>query len=690
MERTLFHHTTLLGAVLWLAFVVTSSASAQTPPDTSRVDTALVDTTLADTIPKDNDIPDSLMAPVPDSFHVDIAASIDDSIKLVFPEINTDTLTDNQRLLVEFETRYNLRKQDAPPGVEKVQVVSFLDTLRSWLLSPRLNLREDIDRSFYHDAGDYLRSDPGFFAIDYQVTPMRKTIQPFGVSGDRLGFLVNGRPIAPFEHVVEPDGLRDLNDIPTALDEYVAVVPGPVGALLGGRMALATLVTQPAVPENNTPESSFLVDKGSFSYSYARGRYARDFLTGRHIDMSVGYRNADGPYYGRGDDAYHYSGNVVWPVGQTKVVYASGWLYNREAPLVVNPDVGGASLSRGRYDRFGQVTFRAQNEARTTVFDGSYRLERQGSDIDGAYKGRFSVTNQQLNGGWEGAALGGMFRAEASGEYDKYHDGTNTHERTSAGGSLTFARRGGHHVLALQLRNQYVDGYRFLPAVSAVLARETDRWYWLLSAGYAERSPSLHELHLTYQEASLYNSTTRYADRGNPALLSEKQLVGSAEVEYGAELTNLGLRVTGGKVFDGIDWSSTVINNILLFQPINGDVTFVDLTAAGRLAVTEFLRFKAGPATTISTTRNSRASRIHRSIRRSQGWSCTCSGKPSELTSGVTARLCIRGHTTGISRPTWATTLWPISSSPPKWGHFVFIGYRKTCLIVSTPRGITT
>jgi len=129
-----------------------------------------------------------------DSVQTYLAETIDDSIRIAFPSIEPDTLTEVQRLLVEFETRF-LLKQLERQAAEIQAGFSFFDSLVLYYVSPRWNLRDDIDRSFYHDAGDYFKSDPGFFVLEPQVTPMRKTVQPYGLQGNRLGLLVGGQPL---------------------------------------------------------------------------------------------------------------------------------------------------------------------------------------------------------------------------------------------------------------------------------------------------------------------------------------------------------------------------------------------------------------------------------------------------------------------------------------------------------------
>lgn len=536
-------------------------------------------------------IPDSAIA---DSVPPVEAASIVDSILLLYPTIDLDTLTEAQRLLVEFETRYLLRQQQQRQ-VETKAEFSYYDSLVSYFVTPRWDLRGDIDRSFYHDAGDYFRFDPGFFVLEHQVTPMRKTVQPYGLSGNRLAVIVGRRHLAPFEHNIEPDGLIDLNDIPTALDHHVAILPGPVGLLFGGQHAAATLMTRPRRPDSTAPESCFLVDKGSYAYSYARGRFSKRFAGGRNIDMSIGYRNADGPFYGRGDDAYHQRGDFYFPLGLNLGFHAGGWLYDRRGEMLVRPDVGGRSVRRDRMDRFGRLSFVAHDESHTEKYELAYTHIRQASNLDDGYVGRFNHTGHALSFSREWSLGRAIARSGIDGDYLEYDDWYQSHSRLTGGASLSLAWLTRPYRLAVDLRQRYVEDYRFLPAASAMLSRDTDRSFLMLALGYSERAPSLHELHLRRQTVSVYGvSLDDYTDQGNPSLGTEQQLIGSAEIELGSLGNNVGLSVTGGKIIDGIDWQNVQEGDNTLFMPANGDISFVTATADARITLADFLRFKGG------------------------------------------------------------------------------------------------
>jgi len=523
--------------------------------------------------------------------------TIEDSIAIVYPDVLLDTLNEAQRSLIEFETRYRLRRDDQQRAeIETVKApFSYFDTLVTWLVSPRWNLRQDIDRSFYHDAGDYFRFDPGFVVTDHQVTPMRKTVQPYALRGNRLGILADGKQLTPFEHIVEPDGMIDLNDIPTALDDQVVILPGPMGMVFGGNHAVATLLTRPKRPQTTSPESTFLVDKGSYAYSYARGRYSKLFTGGREIDMSIGYRNADGAYPWRGDDAYHQAADIFLPIGKTAGIQASGWLYDREGSFLVRPDVGGTRLGRDRIDRQGRVAFVKHNAEHSARHQLTYTHIRQTSSISGSYFTRIEHTGHGLSLSREWIWGKTAFRGETDGDYLKYEDWTQVKERFTGGASLGVAHRSGPYGLAVNLRGRYVEDYEVIPAASVVFSRESDRLYMYASVGYSERVPSLYELNLRYQEAAIYGTGFNdYADEGNPDLESERLLSAALGIELGSLTTNLALSAVGGRIVDGIDWVNRTDSSVIVFSPVNNDIDFATGTATARLAISDVFAFRGG------------------------------------------------------------------------------------------------
>jgi len=545
-------------------------------------------------------LPDTARAAVPDSLGVKtdslpLAQTIDDSIRIVFPQINPDTLKPNQRMLVEFETRFSLRQREAPRPQVKDRF-AFSDSLAAYFVSPRWNLREDIDRSFYHDAGDYFRSEPSFFVLEPQATPMRKTVQPYGLSGDRLGLVQYGRAVKPFEPVVEPDGLVDMNDLATALDGTVAAVPGPVAMLFGAEHSVSGLLTLPETPDSTNPRSCFLVDKGDYSYSHARGRYSKNFLDGRHIDLSIEYRKSDGVVTGQADDAYHYTGSFLVPLSDKWAVEADGRLYNRDGDYPVFSPVSAVRLERYRFDRTANVTFSRQNERRDARYFFGYRHLRQGTDFDHAYyKSNLDQTGHGLQIGREWLSGATIFQVGVDGDYLEYDSWFEKHTRLSGSAYLSLASLSRPWGLAATANVLHVEDFRFLPTITALINRESDKSFVSFSVGYSERAPHLNELYLPEQNAKMYGGASfDYSEGGNEGLLSEKMLQGSLELSLGRPDNSLSISSAGGKIWDGIDWLPRLSDNKLTFTPGNGDITWGSVSGTGRLRLADFLRFKGG------------------------------------------------------------------------------------------------
>ncbi|MCD6249040.1 MAG: hypothetical protein J7J98_01750 [candidate division Zixibacteria bacterium] len=550
------------------------------------VDTATVSDSTANLAIDSVQLTDTLPPPLADN--------IDDSIRIVFPNINPDTLSENQRLLAEHETRLNLRMLEIQ--ATKIQAeFSYQDSLVAYYLTPRWNLRDDIDRSFFHDAGDYFKSDPAFFVLEPQTTPIRKTVQPYGLTGNRLGLLIEGRPLNPFEHILEPDGLVDLNDVPTALDHTVAALSGPVGIIFGSGHSVATLLTLPKPPEGTNPESSFIVDKGTFEYSHARGKYRKNFLDGRRVDMSLAYRSSDGLASGRGDDAYHYTGNVHLPLGEHRAVRFNGRLYDRSGPYLVRPGLGGNGVTRNRFDRSADVLFLSHNEEHTQKYEFGYSHLRQASYTNGIYRATLDLTGHGLHLAREWAWSTAVLRASLEADYSEFNNWYEQHIRHSGTAHLSYARLTWPTGIAFDLRQTYVEGYRWLPSAAAMMRRETEKSYLMLSGSYSERAPSLLERYLPYQKTDLYQTGfNSYADGGYPNLVSEKMLTGAIEFGLGRQEQGLMFSAIGGKVWDGIDWLRRYEGDLEVYTPVNGDINFANVTGTARFELSDFLHFKGG------------------------------------------------------------------------------------------------
>ncbi len=523
-----------------------------------------------------------------DSTHVSITDStLSDTLFL-------DTTASDSTFELSQEERYSKFKEKQ----KYLPSVSFFDSVAVYFLSERQNLRGQIDRAFYHDAGDYFRFDPSFLLLEHLVTPMRETVSPFGLNIGRLNYIIDGEQFVPFEHGPEPDGLMDLNDFPTALDHGVYLIPGAAGHLFGGKDALASAVTLPKFPDDHDPETAFITDAGSFGYSYTRGRYSRRFLDGREIDMSVGYRDADGTDALRRDDSYQYYGKLFFPTGQVTGLHVSGRLYKRKGRIGVWQDFTGASVPRERFDRTARVGFEFGNSSQTARTEIGYKHLRQGSYTDGSYYTRFNITSNTGYIAHEFARENSIWQFELSGQQEEYDQGFNKHNRYVGDFQLRRASLGEGARFSQYVGLNWVESIGVLPSASINYFRESAKSLITASVGYTERAPSQNELYK--RDDTIYSFfSSPYGDRGADSLEVERQLVGSMSLEYGSLKNALKVSVTGGLIQDGIIWRNRIVTDGLgrtEFSPINSDISFVDLSSHQRLKLGSLITLHAGAA----------------------------------------------------------------------------------------------
>ncbi len=535
--------------------------------------------------------PDTVMIPEV----TDTAAAPDTAVTSDTTEVSeepADSLTDGERARQLFEERVkqHQEKQQRLPGF------SYFDSLVAYFTSDRLNRRSDIAMSWYHDAGDYFRFNPSYTILEHQVTPMRKTVQPFGLSGNRLNLLVDGVQFRPFEHIPEPDGLADMSDIPTALNHDVYLLPGAVGQVFGGESSVATLLTRPETPRSFASQSALLADRGSFEYNYIQGRYSKRFFRGRRIDMSIGYRNGDGPFLNRQSDQYHYYGDMYFPLGEKYGLHTWGHLNDRDGPLVVRPEAGGIAVSRNKFDRALRVSLTRDNKERTSHWETGYQHLRQGSYLTGLLKGRFNKTGHGLFAVRQWMRGSTIVSSRFEADYLEYDDGFDKRQRHSGAMLFQIARLNEGWRWSASAGGDWIEEFGFLPSAAFLLFREGDLSLLMLSAGYSERAPTLHELYLPYQSSPVYgNPPPVYIEEGNQGLEAEKQLVGNVLLQFGSNTTNIQASVTAGKITDGIDWRHRdSADQVVRFAPINGDIDFTNVMIQPRMKLYDFLTCLGG------------------------------------------------------------------------------------------------
>ena len=495
-----------------------------------------------------------------------------------------DTLNPAQSAYQGFLDRQKLRQQEIAEVeiIEMGDYISFYDSLTVYLLSKKLSQRSNIREFSYRDAGDYFRYMPSAFVLDYHFTPMRKTVQPFSLSGDRTNFISNGLSIHPFEHFLEPDGLVDFNDIPTALDDDIYLIPGGAGQIFGGKQSIATYVGIPKTPDTTRPESSFDIEKANFDYAYTKGRYSKKFTNGKYVDFSLEYRKTAGYRLSSDDNSYQYTGSVLMPISEAYTFRFTGNTLRRKSSFIIEPDFSISGFDRNRTDRNAEFSIEKHNIERSVKYSAGYLYQKQKSYIDGSYRGRFHYHNDGFMLKRESVHDNYMVKAEIDGKKLMFKNGFEDFDRYTVRPSLSILKTSGTSHLGVISGFEYMKTYKFLPFASLVYNKDTRQSLLYLSVGYSEKAPSLYELHLPYQQSQVYGGGIDYADSGNKKLGSEKQLTGTATVQFGDADNHLNISVTGGKIFNGIDWydyDTTISGTSLkLFTPQNSDFTFSDIS----------------------------------------------------------------------------------------------------------------
>ncbi len=533
----------------------------------------------------------SLFAQEVDSSHV-VVPSVADTSQQRDSTTVPDTLTAAQKLK-SFEERYKETKR----AQATIGQLSFFDSLVARFTSKRLSVTEAVGQSFYHDAGDYFRSHPDCFTLDYQGVPMRKIVKPYGLAGSRLGILAGDFGLEPFEHSVEPDGSLDMNDIPTALDSDIYVLPGPLGMVFGSGNSVATLFSRPYFAPNGDALTALLVDKSGFGYSHTRGRYTRQVSSGRRVALAMDYRKLSSYVFPNSDDSYNYDGDYYSPLGSTMGFRAVGHLYSRKGTIVINPVNGGSTIVRHRFDRNARLSWMIQNQPHTVKYEFGYKYRKQQSRLDSRYVGRFELRGKGVFAAreWAGGKSTTM-KLDVEIEKLQYLDGITTHSRTVSDLSYSLVRsRSDSSRFALNLGQRSADRFGSIPRLNVAYIRESERFFVLASAGYGGREPSQDELYSPHTiGASLYGGSLHYVDEGNPGLKLERQLLASVDVEFGGADRALTLSIATGKLFNAIQWHSRRTGDSLRFSPINRDESFATVTIRKKVRLADVLRFNGG------------------------------------------------------------------------------------------------
>lgn len=474
----------------------------------------------------------------------------------------------------------------------------FYDSLTVRALPSRLDLRPDANRSFLHDAGDFLKFAPSYSVIEDHQTPQRKTAAPFSLPGERLNLILDGRPLAPSEHILQPDGLTDLNDIPDFASGGVYSVEGPLGMAFGAENAVSSLIMTLPRPERGKALSGLVVDKGSWGYANTRAQFTSESQKGRRIAAAVQYRKAKGAYLFLSDSAYHQWGEIYQPVGKRWSLNLQGWLYRRMGTLAIYPDTIFYPMTRDRREQQfqGAIEYYHSSAATSALEYGFRKSESRPSGSLTNYKRALKIFDNSLRL-FHYHRFGTVdSRLEVIGGEEEFDDLGVNHKRWHTKAAVTLSTGDSSSNLTLYSSVAKVERFDPLPAAMLSYQRNRERSFIQISAGYAGKLPRQSLLYLTSQAEKLLDlNTFDYYEAGNPDLKPEKQLVGNLTVGLGRTNNDLVLSATGGKIFDGIDWlrrADTLTGPF--YRPGTHDLEFISTSLVKTISYRDNIYWKGG------------------------------------------------------------------------------------------------
>jgi hypothetical protein len=474
---------------------------------------------------------------------------------------------------------------------------NFYDSLFFRALPERLNLRPEAERSFLHDAGDFLKFSPSYLILEDHQTPTRKTATPFNLPGDRLNLILDGNALSPVEHLLEPDAQVDLNDIPDAAVGLAYNIEGPLGLAFGGANATSSLILASPRPKGTEAISHLVVDKGSFGYSNTIAQFASRSRNGRILKGAVEYRKGDGAYLFRDDDAYHQWGKIKQPLGKRLTLNLNGRLYRREGNYSIRPDTIFYYMARDRRDRdfSGGFEYYHAGNATSGLEIQNQKSESRPSNAVTQYKRALKLENNNIR-------LFHQYRfstidalAEIMAGREEFDELGVNRKRNISKASLTLS--GGDSSAAFTVFGTVAKAGGFDPAPARMLSYLINRGRLLLniSAAYTTRYPGQYLLDLPFRREKLYDlNLYDYYEAGNPNLKMEKQMVGHITLGIGRENNDILLSATGGKIIDGIDWLAGDTLLGAFYRPGNHDIEFINATLTKSFALRDNIFWTGG------------------------------------------------------------------------------------------------
>ena len=453
------------------------------------------------------------------------------------------------------DTAYQATKTPAQPVEKWPAPIRMLDTLTRYFAGS--TYRFDVhDYDLYpRNAAEFLAHDAAYFVMTYHESPLRTTAAPFGLPAGQVPVQSGANPIRPYDRTVPADGRTDYDDVATGDVAAARMVEGPLSGFPSLEGGLSLLYLEPSGLPTDEARSEFTVERGAYGYAYTRARFGRMFSRRWGFSMSTDYRKADDLETAIDDDSYHIISYLLHNFDRRTTLDLYLNIYRRRGAYPVEPDSGGFSFRRLRFDQQAAVSVTRQELGGgqlTGRFD--YQASKSAYSAHGSaffrtlkptfYQGDLTYLLGRSPALWQFSLGGGEDRNRIN----------LVEERRRYGYALwaaSFDRRAGRFFGFVRMRAAEKEQIVYEGAIG-LLREISSRWRARISIGQLGRWPDLAERYAPERIGVIGYGPLEgtFSEKGNPGLDAEKRLTGNAAITYQDSRVTMSAALNAGVIKD--------------------------------------------------------------------------------------------------------------------------------------------
>lgn len=464
--------------------------------------------------------------------------------------------------------------------------VQFLDSLTA--VFARYSEPYDIRQYdlYPRNAAGYVTSLAEYFVMTYHETPLRTTVQPFGLPGRQITVFCGANQMRPYDRVIPADGLTDFDDIATGDLDGARVVEGPIAGAATPDGGLSLLYLKPMAIPQDRARSEFTVERGSYGYAYTRARVARMLSKRLGFFLSTDYRKANsrfiGTDYPADDDSYYLKTQLLYHAAEKTTCEFSLDGYRRKGGFPVEPDRAGYGFERLRRD-YRLIFSVTQHDVKGGQLAGKFEYQKSKSAYSNTtfyrtltprfYRTELSYLVPKPGRLYEILIGGGREKHTIDGL-----DGKRDYVYASVSGLNDFS---GGRLFAIGRWRAAEHEHIAVEGTAGLVRNLSAQLKGQLSVGYLCRWPDVADRIAPERFGAIGGGVNflHFTEYGNPKLTMEKRLAGNAAFEYRRGRMTLSGAITGGTIRDLI-YYDRVFDDVTGTEvfPANDRVNFGDLS----------------------------------------------------------------------------------------------------------------